>query len=64
MPKKIKEKEKEKKESIKKSKKEADDNNQKGECLTVMTGHNYDVVNISLPNNFFEQIIENEIELS
>ena len=29
-----------------------------------MTRHNYDVVDISLPNNFFEQIIENEIELS
>ena len=64
MSKKIKEKEKAKKESIKKSKKEADDNNQKGECLTVMTGNNYDVVDISLPNNYFEQIIENEIELS
>ncbi len=53
MPKKIKEKEKEKKESIKKSKKEEDDNNKKSECLTIMTGHNYDVVDISLPNNFF-----------
>ena len=64
MSKKIKEKEKEIKDSIKNSKKEADDNNQKGECLTVMTGHNYNVVDISLPNNFFEQIMENEIELS
>ena len=61
---KIKEKEKTKKGSIKKSKKEDVDNNQKAECLTVMTGNNYNVVDISLPNNFFEQIIENEIELS
>ena len=61
---KIKEKEKTKKGSIKKSKKEDVDNNQKAECLTVMTGNNYNVVDISLPNNFFEQIIENKIELS
>ena len=34
------------------------------EKLTVMTGKNYDIVDISLPNNFFEQIIINEVELS
>ena len=29
-----------------------------------MTGKNYDIVDISLPKNFFEQIIINEVELS
>ena len=36
----------------------------KKDKLTVMTGKNYDIVDISLPNNFFEQIIINEVELS
>ena len=36
----------------------------KKEKLTVMTGKNYDIVDISLPKNFFEQIIINEVELS
>lgn len=36
----------------------------KRDKLTVMTGKNYDIVDISLPNNFFEQIIINEVELS
>ena len=36
----------------------------KAEILTVTTGKNYDVVDISLPKNFFEQIITNEVELS
>ena len=40
------------------------DNLSKREKLTVMTGKNYDIVDISLPNNFFEQIIINEVELS
>ena len=40
------------------------DERQKGEMLTVMTGKNYDIVDTSLPPNFFEQIIMNEIELS
>ena len=40
------------------------DNLSKREKLTVMTGKNYDIVDISLPKNFFEQIIINEVELS
>ena len=36
----------------------------KREKLTVMTGKNYNIVDISLPKNFFEQIIINEVELS
>ena len=40
------------------------DNLSKREKLTVMTGKNYDIVDISLPNNFFEQIIINEVEFS
>ena len=36
----------------------------KAEILTVTTGKNYDIVDISLPKNFFEQIITNEVELS
>ena len=36
----------------------------KGETLTVMTGKDYNVVDTSLPKDFFEQIITNEVELS
>ena len=49
---------------IKTLQKEFSDNNQKAECLTVMSGNAYNIVDISLPNNFFEQIITNEVELS
>jgi len=40
------------------------DNISNREKLTVMTGKNYDIVDISLPNNFFEQIFLNEVALS
>jgi hypothetical protein len=50
--------------TIKTLQKEFSDNNPGAECLTVMTANNYDVIDISLPKNFFEQIITYEIELS
>ena len=38
-------------------------NSKKGEILTIMTGENCSVIDISLPKDFFEQIIFNEVEL-
>ena len=62
-------KEKDKKEKSKSStantsKNSNNEKQQKSEILTVMTGKNCNVIELSLPNNFFEQIITNEIELS
>ena len=62
-------KEKDKKEKSKSStantsKNSNNEKQQKSEILTVMTGNNCNVIELSLPNNFFEQIITNEIELS
>ena len=37
---------------------------QNPDILTVKVGNKYDVIDISLPKNFFEQIITNEVELS
>ena len=39
-------------------------NNKNKEKLTVMIGNNCSVIDTSLPKNFFEQIITNEVELS
>ena len=65
MSKKIKEKnEKQKVGTANTLKKSNPEKQSKGELLTVMTGKNYNVVDIALPNNFFEQIITNEVELS
>ena len=58
------EKRNENKNMIKDLRNEFNDEKQRGEMLTVMTGKNYDIVDTSLPPNFFEQIIMNEIELS
>ena len=57
------EKRKEKNEIKKKNKNEINEM-PKGEVLTVMTGKNYNIIDTSLPKDFFEQIITNEVELS
>ena len=57
-------KNKERKNLIKNLRNKFNNDRPKGEILTVMTGKNYDVVDISLPDDFFEQIIVNEVELS
>ena len=65
MSKKIKEKnEKQKAGTANTLKNSISEKQSKGEHLTVMTGKNCNIVELSLPNNFFEQIITNEIELS
>ena len=54
----------EQKNMIKDLKKEFNNKKQGKEILTVMTGNNCNVIDTSLPKNFFEQIITNEVELS
>jgi hypothetical protein len=65
MSKKIKDKkEKPKSSTANSSKNSISEKQQKTEILTVMTGKNCNVIELSLPNNFFEQIVTCEIELS